>query len=193
MRAASPFPYLSLQISPPAVLEAKETGDDGGLARKALSRDRSSATDSGSSGSDLSHENGLFNQDRIAYNLGPSQPTLSLGFDMADLSSPSFQLPRNLNHLHHHNPQIYGGDFKRSARMISGVRRSKRAPRMRWTTTLHAHFVHAVQLLGGHESNTPKQSKIFLKNLHPLVHFYIWSLFLVVFSSYLTTTEEIIC
>jgi hypothetical protein len=29
--------------------------------------------------------------------------------------------------------------------------------------------------------------------LHPLVHFYIWSLFLVVFSSYLTTTEEIIC
>ncbi|KAJ6940026.1 hypothetical protein NC651_006242 [Populus alba x Populus x berolinensis] len=156
MRAASPFPDLSLQISPPAVLEAKETGDGGGLAREALCRDRSSATDSGSSGSDLSHENGFFNQDRIVYNLGPSQPTLSLGFDMADLSSPSFQLPRNLNHLHHHNPQIYGRDFKRSARMISGVKRSKRAPRMRWTTTLHAHFVHAVQLLGGHERATPK-------------------------------------
>lgn len=28
-----------------------------------------------------------------------------------------------------------------------------RAPRMRWTTTLHARFVHAVELLGGHESN----------------------------------------
>ncbi|MCI23218.1 putative transcription factor KAN2-like, partial [Trifolium medium] len=26
-----------------------------------------------------------------------------------------------------------------------------RAPRMRWTTTLHARFVHAVELLGGHE------------------------------------------
>jgi hypothetical protein len=26
------------------------------------------------------------------------------------------------------------------------------APRMRWTTALHAHFVHAVELLGGHES-----------------------------------------
>ncbi|GAU15362.1 hypothetical protein TSUD_04310 [Trifolium subterraneum] len=27
---------------------------------------------------------------------------------------------------------------------------------MRWTTTLHSHFVHAVQLLGGHERATPK-------------------------------------
>ena len=31
-------------------------------------------------------------------------------------------------------------------------RRSMRAPRMRWTSTLHEHFVHAVELLGGHES-----------------------------------------
>eukprot|EP00249_Psilotum_nudum_P023441 c28873_g3_i3 orf=331-2016(-) len=35
-------------------------------------------------------------------------------------------------------------------------RRSMRAPRMRWTSTLHAHFVHAVELLGGHERATPK-------------------------------------
>uniref|UniRef100_A0A0E0L6X4 Myb-like domain-containing protein n=1 Tax=Oryza punctata TaxID=4537 RepID=A0A0E0L6X4_ORYPU len=35
-------------------------------------------------------------------------------------------------------------------------RRSVRAPRMRWTTTLHARFVHAVELLGGHERATPK-------------------------------------
>ncbi|KAG8049129.1 hypothetical protein GUJ93_ZPchr0009g1500 [Zizania palustris] len=27
---------------------------------------------------------------------------------------------------------------------------------MRWTTALHAHFVHAVELLGGHERATPK-------------------------------------
>jgi hypothetical protein len=33
-----------------------------------------------------------------------------------------------------------------------GTKRSSRAPRMRWTTALHAHFVHAVELLGGHES-----------------------------------------
>ncbi|KAH0456910.1 hypothetical protein IEQ34_014817 [Dendrobium chrysotoxum] len=27
---------------------------------------------------------------------------------------------------------------------------------MRWTSTLHARFVHAVELLGGHERATPK-------------------------------------
>nr|QSD99544.1 MYB family transcription factor [Melilotus albus] len=35
-------------------------------------------------------------------------------------------------------------------------KRSVRAPRMRWTTTLHNRFVHAVELLGGHERATPK-------------------------------------
>ncbi|KAG6596719.1 putative transcription factor KAN2, partial [Cucurbita argyrosperma subsp. sororia] len=36
------------------------------------------------------------------------------------------------------------------------TKRNVRAPRMRWTTTLHARFVHAVKLLGGHERATPK-------------------------------------
>ncbi|MQM13705.1 hypothetical protein Taro_046633 [Colocasia esculenta] len=36
------------------------------------------------------------------------------------------------------------------------AKKSRRAPRMRWTTTLHARFVHAVELLGGHERATPK-------------------------------------
>ncbi|CAH9086117.1 unnamed protein product [Cuscuta epithymum] len=36
------------------------------------------------------------------------------------------------------------------------VKRSMRAPRMRWTSTLHARFVHSVELLGGHERATPK-------------------------------------
>jgi hypothetical protein len=31
-------------------------------------------------------------------------------------------------------------------------KRSMRAPRMRWTSSLHARFVRAVELLGGHES-----------------------------------------
>ncbi|XP_058760135.1 probable transcription factor KAN2 [Vicia villosa] len=35
-------------------------------------------------------------------------------------------------------------------------KRSVRAPRMRWTSTLHNRFVHAVELLGGHERATPK-------------------------------------
>lgn len=42
------------------------------------------------------------------------------------------------------------------ARPTGGGKRSARAPRMRWTTALHAHFVHAVELLGGHERATPK-------------------------------------
>ncbi|WOL03930.1 transcription repressor KAN1-like [Canna indica] len=35
-------------------------------------------------------------------------------------------------------------------------KRSTRAPRMRWTSSLHSRFVHAVDLLGGHERATPK-------------------------------------
>uniref|UniRef100_A0ACD5ZAV5 Uncharacterized protein n=1 Tax=Avena sativa TaxID=4498 RepID=A0ACD5ZAV5_AVESA len=72
---------------------------------------------------------------------------------------------------HHHPFQLHqqqhmamtyrsnvGGGFlpsSRSSRFPPG-RRSVRAPRMRWTTTLHARFVHAVELLGGHERATPK-------------------------------------
>lgn len=50
-----------------------------------------------------------------------------------------------------------GGGLMRS-RFLSRfpAKRSMRAPRMRWTTTLHARFVHAVELLGGHERATPK-------------------------------------
>ncbi|KAJ8771564.1 hypothetical protein K2173_026741 [Erythroxylum novogranatense] len=141
---SSAFPDLSLQISLPSVSDS-------------LCSDGSSTTDSGSSGSDLSHENGFFNQERSPTLIGRNEPTLSLGFEMADSDSPSLQAPRNMNHhRHHHQPQIYGREFKRNARTINCVKRSIRAPRMRWTTTLHAHFVHAVQLLGGHERATPK-------------------------------------
>ncbi|KAK8551905.1 hypothetical protein V6N12_040525 [Hibiscus sabdariffa] len=158
MRTA-PVPDLSLQISLPSVSDckAKEMAYDV-LSGKSIYSDRSSTTDSGSSGSDLSRENGYGNP-------GLGEPTLSLGFEMADLGSRHLQQPRNPHQQQHHQqqqqqhyqPQIYGRDFKRNARMINGaVKRSVRAPRMRWTTTLHAHFVHAVQLLGGHERATPK-------------------------------------
>ncbi|KAJ7115053.1 hypothetical protein O6H91_15G061300 [Diphasiastrum complanatum] len=36
------------------------------------------------------------------------------------------------------------------------MKRRGRAARMRWTNPLHAHFVQAVELLGGHERATPK-------------------------------------
>ncbi|KAL4391991.1 hypothetical protein S245_010278 [Arachis hypogaea] len=58
-------------------------------------------------------------------------------------------IPSHQHHpLHHH----YGSRFL--SKLPS--KRSMRAPRMRWTSTLHARFVHAVELLGGHERATPK-------------------------------------
>ncbi|CAA7041693.1 unnamed protein product [Microthlaspi erraticum] len=120
-------PDLSLQISLPNSHAGKPL--HGG--------DRSSTTssDSGSSLSELSHENNVFNK-----------PLLSLGFDHH----------HRQRHSNMFQPQIYGRDFKRSSSSMVGLKRSIRAPRMRWTSTLHAHFVHAVQLLGGHERATPK-------------------------------------
>ncbi|XP_059637896.1 probable transcription factor KAN4 [Cornus florida] len=163
MRTASALPDLSLQISPPSIsdCDVKDTCYDGSMRKSACS-DRSSTTDtSGSSGSDLSHENGVILPRDSGFKHGPSptEPTLSLGFDIAALNPlPAVQLPRNFQPHHHYSyqPQIYGREFKQSSRMINGIRRSIRAPRMRWTSTLHAHFVHAVQLLGGHERATPK-------------------------------------
>ncbi|XP_015972597.1 probable transcription factor KAN4 [Arachis duranensis] len=109
----------------------------------------STTSDSGGSScgsaSDLSHENN---------NLLHHQPTLTL--DLNNYHHHHQGLSRSFNNHHHFQPQIYGREFKRSSRVINGVKRSVRAPRMRWTTTLHAHFVHAVQLLGGHERATPK-------------------------------------
>ncbi|XP_020257235.1 transcription repressor KAN1 isoform X2 [Asparagus officinalis] len=65
-------------------------------------------------------------------------------------------------HHHHHN-QFHHGMEMGNGMMMRGrflskmpVKRSMRAPRMRWTSSLHARFVHAVELLGGHERATPK-------------------------------------
>ncbi|CAN1273768.1 Probable transcription factor KAN4 [Linum perenne] len=162
MRNNTISPDLSLQISPPS--DDLLMGFSTKSASFYCSDSSTTTTDSGSSGSEFSRD----------INIAP--PSLTLGLDhhhqllhhhlgMIPTSS-GFQaagLRRDFNHHHHHHPQIYGRDFKRSGRSVingggggGGGRRSVRAPRMRWTTTLHAHFVHAVQLLGGHERATPK-------------------------------------
>lgn len=51
------------------------------------------------------------------------------------------------------SPNVQQGGVLRSRFM---GKRNIRAPRMRWTSILHARFVHAVELLGGHERATPK-------------------------------------
>ncbi|CAL0319017.1 unnamed protein product [Lupinus luteus] len=97
---------------------------------------------------------GFFNYESTINNFGHGEPTLSLGFETTDLNHGPVIQGRNFNRqFHNYQPRIYGCDFKRNARV---VKRSTRAPRMRWTATLHAHFVHSVQLLGGHERATPK-------------------------------------
>ncbi|KAJ9567101.1 hypothetical protein OSB04_003067 [Centaurea solstitialis] len=86
------------------------------------------------------------------------QPGLSLGLDMGAFNHHHHHHP-NINTLtfrpqhhrnHHYLPQIHGHDFKRRPS------RRIRAPRIRWTSTLHDHFIHAVHLLGGHQRATPK-------------------------------------
>ncbi|XAR64085.1 hypothetical protein NMG60_11024291 [Bertholletia excelsa] len=134
MRTASPMPNLSLRISPPSISD--------------------STTDSGPTGSDLSYENSVLTRES---GLGHSliEPTQSLRFVMGGLCPLQRQRLYNRFQPSYWN-QIRGREFKKGSRMIGGAKRSVRAPRMRWTSILHAHFVHAVQLLGGHERATPK-------------------------------------
>ncbi|OIV96347.1 hypothetical protein TanjilG_09774 [Lupinus angustifolius] len=148
-------PNLSLNITQPIISdsEARQVGNYNGLTltTKTLANMCSTTSDSGS-GSNGSV--GLFHYESTINNLVHGEPTLSLGFETTDLNPRPEVQGRNFNHqFHNYQPRIYGCDFKRNARV---VKRSMRAPRMRWTTTLHAHFVHAVQLLGGHERATPK-------------------------------------
>ncbi|XP_020574815.1 probable transcription factor KAN2 isoform X2 [Phalaenopsis equestris] len=70
-------------------------------------------------------------------------------------SPPSFPFPQQNQRL---NYPLDSSRISPSSRFLPRfpVKRSMRAPRMRWTSTLHARFVHAVELLGGHERATPK-------------------------------------
>jgi hypothetical protein len=55
-----------------------------------------------------------------------------------------------------YEPCHVAGAWRRAGCVTAGARfppakRAARAPRMRWTSTLHSRFVHAVELLGGHD------------------------------------------
>ncbi|KAK4751689.1 hypothetical protein SAY87_020487 [Trapa incisa] len=108
------------------------------------------------------------------------------GIPIYNQSSPNFPLPPHHHHHNLSNPLINSSasiactNYPNAVSSVSGghvgfqshhhqggvmrsrflsrfpAKRSMRAPRMRWTTTLHARFVHAVELLGGHERATPK-------------------------------------
>lgn len=131
------LPDLSLNICPPSLKSDHE-------AKHGPTSDRSSTADSGCSGSDLSHESGFLS-------LGFHQMSGNSGSGSAACHSAQYV---RINPRSYYPPRIYGRGFKRSSEIVGGPKRNARAPRMRWTTTLHAHFVHTVQLLGGHESNS---------------------------------------
>ncbi|XP_062203381.1 myb family transcription factor PHL5-like [Phragmites australis] len=89
------------------------------------------------------------------------EPRLLMGLDTAaaaaaaktvDVAVQRHGLQVQQQRLHQPSQTAHG--LKKSSG--TGGKRSARAPRMRWTTALHAHFVHAVELLGGHERATPK-------------------------------------
>ncbi|WOL08971.1 putative transcription factor KAN4 [Canna indica] len=131
------FPDLSLQIrSPPIPPNAAFFGDHRDWELETNSscsnRKRTDMTSFSDLGSNEPKRRG--------------EPSLSLGLD-------SF-----VHHHHHPDDQIAArtGVKRPSMRPNHGGKRSARAPRMRWTTSLHAHFVHAVQILGGHGRATPK-------------------------------------
>ncbi|PPS09826.1 hypothetical protein GOBAR_AA10825 [Gossypium barbadense] len=105
----------------------------------------------------------------------PAQPDLSLqisppnskptsrGLDSRS-SMSSMAKPDNCFELSFSNPRVSDSNSNHFHQLLQNgsatanfnAKRSMRAPRMRWTTTLHARFVHAVELLGGHERATPK-------------------------------------
>lgn len=83
------------------------------------------------------------------------------GIPIYQSTPPSFSFPHQ--HSLDSSPSTisttcFNSNGLQRSRFISRfpTKRSMRAPRMRWTTTLHARFVHAVELLGGHERATPK-------------------------------------
>ncbi|KAF0888352.1 hypothetical protein E2562_014176 [Oryza meyeriana var. granulata] len=137
------LPNLSLRISPPAVSSAA-VSSEAPTAAKHLPAGANAVTDEEGRG-----EVGFFGNPSSG---SAEPPGLSLG-----LGTPAHADPAAGRHGDDHlQPQ--GCAFKRAPNRASlpGSKRSVRAPRMRWTTALHARFVHAVELLGGHERATPK-------------------------------------
>ncbi|XP_022983639.1 transcription repressor KAN1-like isoform X4 [Cucurbita maxima] len=70
---------------------------------------------------------------------------------------PNYSNSNGIVQMGYHHRGIGGNNS--SSRFNNGklpAKRSMRSPRMRWTTSLHARFVHAVEHLGGHERATPK-------------------------------------
>ncbi|CAD6213664.1 unnamed protein product [Miscanthus lutarioriparius] len=147
MATAAAAPDLSLHIRPPS------PPDD---ARS-------------SGGGQANHETGvLFSRPTLC--LGLVETTTTAQQDgQCDIQQQQQRLhqPSQIQRFKKSSSATSSGGTTRSGNSSGGRKRSSRAPRMRWTTALHAHFVHAVELLGGHERATPK-SVLELMNIKDL-------------------------
>ncbi|KAJ0989922.1 hypothetical protein J5N97_008278 [Dioscorea zingiberensis] len=107
------------------------------------------------------HHPSYFPQDAFHHELGSMRPIRGIPLYQHPTSFPYFQYHHQQQQQQPQQQQYHLCDSSSSTarpRYVSRfpAKRSVRAPRMRWTTTLHARFVHAVELLGGHERATPK-------------------------------------
>ncbi|CAN6310158.1 unnamed protein product [Urochloa humidicola] len=88
--------------------------------------------------------------------LGPETAATAQQDGQCDIQQQRLHQSSQIQRFKKSSSAALPGGTTRSGNGSSGGKRSSRAPRMRWTTALHAHFVHAVELLGGHERATPK-------------------------------------
>ncbi|URD79035.1 Myb-like DNA-binding domain [Musa troglodytarum] len=153
-------PDLSLQISPPnskptASWSRTADGNPGlGFCRRAIDSSHKSTT-SDSAATNKAHQLHFqqlnpFLHEGYRRDLSPIMPIRGVPVYHGP---PAFHFGlRNRQH------QPHPCDSRSTPRLLPRfpAKRSTRAPRMRWTTTLHSRFVHAVELLGGHERATPK-------------------------------------
>ncbi|XVF09397.1 hypothetical protein REPUB_Repub07fG0089000 [Reevesia pubescens] len=111
-----------------------------------------------------------------SYNCSSSSASMVLhsadGYSIGSAGSPRFNgisMATLRPQFHHHDQYTQYGAAVGSSDYCNGMnmigsrlmpklqsKRNMRTPRMRWTSSLHARFVHAVELLGGHERATPK-------------------------------------
>uniref|UniRef100_A0A0E0GU89 Myb-like domain-containing protein n=1 Tax=Oryza nivara TaxID=4536 RepID=A0A0E0GU89_ORYNI len=144
------LPNLSLRISPPAVSSAAAPVSSGTPTTAARTTLPTGVITDAEGGGEVA---AFFGNPSS----GSEPPGLSLGLGP---TTPAHADAGGGRHGDHHLQPQGCAPFKRAAARASqlpaGSKRSVRAPRMRWTTALHARFVHAVELLGGHERATPK-------------------------------------
>ncbi|KAG8383684.1 hypothetical protein BUALT_Bualt04G0039500 [Buddleja alternifolia] len=115
----------------------------------------------------LDHHMPLLNPGGPNASSSSSSTPMSAGYRIPNGGGGRYNGLSSTTTLYHHNHHQYGIGGSHDQASHHGIMRSRflpklpgkrsmRAPRMRWTSTLHARFVHAVELLGGHERATPK-------------------------------------